>query len=109
MDDNGDPWFNGLDTARCFGYKRESETIRYLVDPDNRVMLRNINFDNTKYPGVIYPNSNYIITEGGLFQMIMRSKLEAAKKFYIWVTKTVLPSIRKYEYYSIEKKYTAEL
>ena len=35
------------------------------------------------------------INESGLYSLILRSKLESAKEFKRWVTKDVLPSIRK--------------
>ena len=35
------------------------------------------------------------INESGLYALIFGSKLESAKKFKSWVTKEVLPSIRK--------------
>ena len=36
-----------------------------------------------------------IINESGLYSLIFGSKLESAKKFKKWVTKEVLPTIRK--------------
>ena len=52
-----------------------------------------------------------IINEAGLYSLILRSKLESAKEFKRWVTKDVLPSIRKtgrYDY-SIDHKYNNTL
>ena len=47
-----------------------------------------------------------IINESGLYSLIFGSQLPVAKKFKRWVTHEVLPSIRKYGYYSMaaEKK-----
>ena len=39
-------------------------------------------------------NSLYL-SESGLYSLVLRSKLESAKKFKRWVTSQVLPSIRK--------------
>ena len=36
------------------------------------------------------------INESGFYSLVLSSKLETAKKFKRWVTKEVLPSIRKY-------------
>ena len=44
------------------------------------------------------------INESGLYSLIMRSKMKAAKKFKSWVTKEVLPSIRKTGSYSLQKQ-----
>ena len=51
------------------------------------------------------------INESGLYSLILRSKLESAKEFKRWVTKDVLPSIRKtgrYDY-CIDHKYNNTL
>lgn len=45
-----------------------------------------------------------LISESGLYKLIMRSDKPQAKAFQDWVTKEVLPSIRKTGSYSIEKK-----
>ena len=48
------------------------------------------------------------INESGLYSLIFGSKLESAKVFKRWVTKDVLPSIRKtgrYDYYINHKYY----
>lgn len=110
IDNDGETWFNAFDTADCFGYVRQQKAIQDLVDPINRVMLSNIDFDYSKQPDIHWghPNSNYL-PEGGLFQMILSSKLPVAKKINLWVSNTLLPSIRKYGYYALDKKYSAEL
>lgn len=43
------------------------------------------------------------VTESGLYDVIIRSESEKAKPFRRWVTKEVLPSIRKHGSYSIKK------
>lgn len=40
-------------------------------------------------------NSVKMVSESGLFKLISRSDKEAAKPFQDWVTRDVLPSIRK--------------
>lgn len=44
------------------------------------------------------------INESGLYSLIMRSRMKSAKKFKSWVTKEVLPSIRKTGSYSLQKQ-----
>ena len=41
------------------------------------------------------------MNESGLYSLIPRSRLESTKIFKRWVTPEVLPSIRKYGYYSM--------
>ena len=52
------------------------------------------------------------INESGLYSLILRSKLESARAFKRWVTKEVLPSIRKtgkYSYDDMAHKYNDRL
>ena len=52
------------------------------------------------------------INESGLYSLILRSKLESARAFKRWVTKDVLPSIRKtgrYSYDDMNHKYNDSL
>ena len=51
-------------------------------------------------------------SESGLYFLILQSKLESARAFKRWVTKDVLPSIRKtgkYSYNDLNHKYTEAL
>uniref|UniRef100_Q47D43 BRO family protein n=1 Tax=Dechloromonas aromatica (strain RCB) TaxID=159087 RepID=Q47D43_DECAR len=36
-----------------------------------------------------------LLAESGLYKMVLRSRTQQAQKFQDWVTKEVLPSIRK--------------
>ena len=52
------------------------------------------------------------INESGLYSLILRSKLESARVFKRWITKDVLPSIRKtrrYIYDDMNHKYSDSL
>ena len=40
------------------------------------------------------------INESGMYSLILRSKLDAAKKFKRWFTEDILPSIRKQGFYN---------
>ena len=44
------------------------------------------------------------VNESGLYQIIFQSRKPEARKFLLWVTKEVLPSIRKTGKYEIQKK-----
>jgi prophage antirepressor-like protein len=46
--------------------------------------------------------ASLIISESGLYSLMLRSRKEEAKPFKKWVTKEVLPSIRKTGSYSID-------
>ena len=56
--------------------------------------------------------STVYINESGLYSLILRSKQESARVFKRWVTKDVLPSIRKtgrYSYDDMNHKYNDSL
>ena len=84
---NGEPWFVGKDVADILGYQNGSRDINRHVDEDDRqkIMIS----DGTQMKETI------LINESGLYSLILSSKLPQAKEFKVWVTKTVLPAIRK--------------
>lgn len=43
------------------------------------------------------------INESGMYQLALSSTLPTAQEFKLWITNSVLPSIRKYGKYTIEK------
>lgn len=83
----GEPWFVGKDVADILGYRNGSRDINRHVDEEDKrkIML----FDGKQDKETI------IINESGLYSLILSSKMPNAKKFKRWVTKEVLPSIRK--------------
>ena len=66
-------------------------------------------------PPPLFPNfqgSTLYLNESSLYSLIFESKLESAKAFKRWVTKDVLPSIRKtsrYSYDDMNHKYSNTL
>ena len=93
---NGEPWFVGRDVATALGYAVPQKALREHVDEDD-VLKWNI----TDSLGREQETS--IISESGLYSLIMSSKMEKAKDFKRWVTSEVLPSIRKTGAYDIRK------
>ena len=65
----------------------------------------------SKYRPPYFWKSAIFVNESGLYSLILQSKLESAKVFKRWVTKDVLPSIRKtFRYdYCIDHKYNNTL
>ena len=49
-----------------------------------------------------------MITESGLYDLVLSSKKKEAKDFRRWITKEVLPSIRKNGYYIDNNNITQE-
>ncbi|HBF4487350.1 TPA: Bro-N domain-containing protein [Clostridioides difficile] len=98
---NGEPWFVGKDVAETLGYKDTSDALKRHVDDEDKGV------GEIPTPG---GNQNMkIINESGLYSLILSSKLSTAKKFKHWVTRDVLPSIRKTGTYSTKSKDESEI
>lgn len=80
---DGEPWFVAKDVCDALGLSNVTVALQRL-DDDERAKF------NLGRQG----ESN-IITEAGLYSLIMASKKPEAKAFKRWVTHDVLPSIRK--------------
>jgi prophage antirepressor-like protein len=101
IDNNDTIWFNAHDTGEALGYLTIKDTIKKYVDKEEKIQLHKINTDRIidKHPHSVYLN------ESGLYNLILQSRLPKAKSFKLWLTKEVLPSIRKYGFYKQKKKY----
>jgi len=96
-----DIWFRGKTVAIALGYangktdKGYAKAIRKYVDDDDKDKLGDVS-NGFILDTLTYNEKNTImINESGLYSLIMSSKLPTAKVFKRWVTKDVLPSIRK--------------
>ena len=93
-------WFRGKTVAEILGYAIRHKAIREHVDPEDKRKLSELGGSKTD-PLTNNEKNTIYINESGLYSLILRSKLESAHIFKRWVTKDVLPSIRKtgrYEY-----------
>jgi len=88
-------WFKGCDVASILGYSNTRDAFNKYVDEDEKKKMNEFQMVQNKTPINSQPHSIFM-NESGLFPLILRSKLEEAKKLKKWVTKEVLPSIRKY-------------
>ena len=120
-----DIWFRGKTIAKILGYGIQCKAIRDHVDPEDKRKLSELGpkskqneTDPLKSRGsktdpLTNNEKNTIyINESGLYSLILRSRLESARAFKRWVTKDVLPSIRKtgrYIYDDMNHKYGASL
>ena len=107
-----DIWFKGKDIAKALGYEKTRNAILKHVDDDDKSILE----DFRRRPQIRAPFRNeqggsIFINESDLYSLIFASRLELAKNFKRWVTKDLLPSIRKtgrYDY-CIDHKYNNTL
>ena len=92
-----DPWFVAKDVAVALGYASTNMTTVFQAVPDewkgsNRIAT----------PGG--EQEMLIISEPGLYSLILRSRKPEAKAFKRWVTHEVIPSIRKTGSYGTGQK-----
>lgn len=87
---NGEPWFVLRDVCEILGISKYSDTAARL-DEDERGAAGGV-------------QEMTVISESGLYNVILRSDKPEAKPFRKWVTAEVLPSIRKTGSYSAPTK-----
>ena len=93
-------WFPATKCAQILGYSNPYKAIldhckKYGLTKREGVFLKR-NKDGSTMEQV---NSANYISEGNLYRLICRSKLESAERFEYWVFEDVLPSIRKHGAY----------
>lgn len=87
-DEAGEPWFVAKDVCDILGLENSRKATADLdSDEKNTVTISN---------GIAGNPNKTIISEAGLYRLIMRSRKPEAKDFQRWVTHEVLPSIRKH-------------
>ncbi len=85
---NGEPWFVAADACRCLGIDSPWNAYARL-GADEKTNLRRAEVGMGNGRDVV------AVSESGLYKLIMRSDKPEARKFQDWVTREVLPSIRK--------------
>nr|UWI38763.1 MAG: antirepressor protein KilAC domain [Bacteriophage sp.] len=94
-DEAGDPWFVAKDVCDVLEISNNRDAISQLdSDEKNTVVI------SDGIPG--NPNRT-IISEPGMYKLIMRSRKPEAKEFQRWVTHEVLPQIRKHGAYMTQQ------
>ena len=92
-------WFKAKQVALLLSYVDPGRSIRQNVDPEDRISLEKLigkgEGDLTLPLVSNFQGSTLYLNESGLYSLIFGSKLESAKAFKRWITKDVLPSIRK--------------
>jgi len=88
--EDGEPWFVARDVTDVLGFTNGSKAVRDHVLPGQTHKER-IVMDG----GVIPHREVTVISEPGLYRLIMRSNVPDATRFQAWVTDEVLPTIRK--------------
>lgn len=92
---DGEPYFVGKDVATILGYSNPRDAISKHVDDEDKGVAKCDTLGGRQ--------EILFINESGLYSLILRSQLPAAKKFKRWVTSEVLPAIRRHGMYATEE------
>lgn len=96
-DENGEPWFVAKDI--CDILEIRTNNLRTILDADEISELSNDYSIDIAQNGGRLP---LIISEAGLYGLVLKSRKPEAKEFKRWVTHEVLPTIRKHGIYATE-------
>lgn len=97
-DEAGEPWFIAKDV--CDILETRTNNLRAVLEPDEISELSN---DYSKDIAQNGGKSPLIISEAGLYGLVLKSRKPEAKEFKRWVTHEVLPSIRKHGAYMTQQ------
>lgn len=86
-DEAGEPWFVLKDCMNILDLGNPTETVK-MFDEDEFSTAEVIDSIGRRQQA-------YVISEPGLYRLVMRSRKPEAKEFQRWVTHEVLPQIRK--------------
>jgi len=85
-------WFVAADVRRVLGLRDATSAIRHLDEDEKGPHI-------VRTPGGDQELS--IISESGLYALILRSRKPEARAFRKWVTAEVLPAIRRHGFYAL--------
>lgn len=92
---DGDPWFVAADACSILEISNTSQAVSYL-DEDESQQVAAALISNEGRPQDVLT----VVSESGLYSLVLRSRKPEAKKFKKWITREVLPQIRKTGSYS---------
>lgn len=102
----GEPWFVAADMCSILGLGNVSQAIGRL-DEDEFTLISNEGSTDEKGVASIYTLGGRpinIVSEPGLYSLVLGSRKPEAKRFKRWVTHEVLPSIRKTGQYAVPQR-----
>jgi prophage antirepressor-like protein len=87
---DGDTWFVAIDVCTTLGYADSHSAVKHNVSAGQS---RTVPLAAPEAPGGF--RRTIVLSEAGLYRLIMRSNLPTAIAFQDWIAEQVLPSIRK--------------
>jgi prophage antirepressor-like protein len=91
----GETWWVVGDVCKILSIRNPSQAIT-RIHPDDLIL-------NEVIDALGRPQKTNLVSESGLYDLILQSRSPKAATFRRWVTKEVLPSIRKNGFYSADK------
>ncbi len=101
IDRNGEPWFIGSEACNHLSIVNVSDALARLDDDERETIVITEGLINQGLSNNAPGTKLIIISESGLYSLILTSRKPEAKPFKKWVTSEVLPSIRKTGSYHI--------
>jgi len=91
LKEGGEFWFVAKDIVNILGYSDTNAMTKHLEAHE---------YISVKLMGMNMPHT--LINEAGLDWVIFKSRVEGADRFNHWVTREILPSIRKHDFYGTD-------
>ena len=79
---DGEPWFVATDVCKVLKHSNTTMALKFLDEED-------------RAKHCLGGGATNIISEAGLYGLLLKSRVEAARPFKKWVTSVVLPAIRR--------------
>ena len=96
---NGEPWFVAKDVCQALLIKNSRDAVSGLDDDE----ISDVGLTDTRSKGGSTQRRTFtVVNESGLYGLIMQSRKPEAKPFRKWVTKEVLPTLRKTGIYALK-------
>lgn len=98
---NDEPYFVAKDITDRLGFSNGRDAISKHVDDEDKGVAKCDTLGGAQ--------EYTVINESGLYSLVLSSKLESAKKFKRWITREVIPEIRKTGGYKLPQTYQEAL
>jgi len=100
-------WFRGNDVAKLLELQNPVDAVYHNVSEDDKTHFKSLGVDlnPTAPPNKTIDPQTMFITLEGVYDLIMASRKREARVFRRWLSHEVLPSINKFGFYSVEKRF----
>lgn len=92
---NGEPWFVAADVCRALEVGNTADALGRLDEDEKNTIVLN--------EGIAGNPNKLVISEAGLYSLVLSSRKEEAKAFKRWITHDVIPTIRKHGMWAREE------